>query len=1135
MIDLFQFGSNDGDNRKGYRLQRVELYNWGTFDQVVWNFELDGDTSLLTGDIGSGKSTVVDALLTLLVPQQKISYNKAADSSAKERSITSYTQGYYAKVAGDDGVEKFQSLRGKESYSVILAVFQDAYADETATLAQVFWYRPGEARPSRLYVAAEKELSIEEDFGDFGKNISDLRKRLKKESYVRLYDYFSDYADRFKSIFHITQEHALDLFQQIVSMKKVNGITEFVRNNMLDDGEFGEEIDRAVDELLKQFHDLQRIHQAIVRDQEKLEILRPLAAVSDRYLEGLSKKKRYQLMLRVLPSWIAMQDIRVREEDNEVIKSCMAESKAALDALLTEEARLQARLDAKLQELGASGGTRLARAEMQLQIYQNEWAEVQKQQREYSRWAKDLGLSVPLTGEEFRKNSVSANALREKWLENIKECDQKRFDLDSKRREISSKIGEDTAEISSLKARDSNIPVRFINIRNQLAGDIGERAEDMPFAGEIMEVRAAESAWEGALERLLHDFGLSLLVPDRLYEAVVDWMEKHYLGQSFVYYRVEDTVWRDHLEESDERAACRKILVKEDSPFAGWMTHELVKRFDHICCDTMADFRKKNFALTKEGQIKTQGRRHRKDDRSRIGDRRNFVLGFSNKEKIKAYERERAALEKEKEKVLASLAVWEEKERTLRGGLEAARRLGEFQNFLSIDTARAEQAVRQQKALLQELEAESDVVRRLNAEIKDLKTGLEDTKGKIRSQNTEYARERDALGESERKIEADRKIESAASPKDKEAGYPLLDQFWRKPWGDKAVFTSKSADDKEKSYRKWIETRLASVDSALLTDGQQIVRYMGQYTSYLHQQSEDDPNLMLEATEGNIKEYKDVLRRIEKDDLPRLQPQFRTMLKEGTIQKMALFRSKLDLLRESIGTRIDEINASLCHIDYNPGRFIKIEYNETTNREIKDFRTDLKHATDNTVSGTDEDYNEQKFHQIEKILARFDANRPGHSDGDTKWTKRVTDVRNWYTFAVSERNRSDGEEYEHYTDSSGKSGGQKEKLAYTILAASFVYSFGLQEQGESFRFAMIDEAFLKSSDESAQFGLALFEQLDIQLMVVTPLAKIPAIEPYVSHVGYVSQRSDRRSEIRNMTIKEYTAIKDSMKEMQKGK
>lgn len=139
----------------------------------------------------------------------------------------------------------------------------------------------------------------------------------------------------------------------------------------------------------------------------------------------------------------------------------------------------------------------------------------------------------------------------------------------------------------------------------------------------------------------------------------------------------------------------------------------------------------------------------------------------------------------------------------------------------------------------------------------------------------------------------------------------------------------------------------------------------------------------------------------------------------------------------------------------------------------------------------------------------------------------VTDVRNWFTFAVSERIRkadgSRGEEYEHYTDSSGKSGGQKEKLAYTILAASFVYSFGIAGSGRlpTFRFTVIDEAFLKSSDESARFGLSLFRRMGLQLLVVTPLAKIPTIEPFISHLGYVSQNENRQSELRNMTIGEY--------------
>ena len=134
-------------------------------------------------------------------------------------------------------------------------------------------------------------------------------------------------------------------------------------------------------------------------------------------------------------------------------------------------------------------------------------------------------------------------------------------------------------------------------------------------------------------------------------------------------------------------------------------------------------------------------------------------------------------------------------------------------------------------------------------------------------------------------------------------------------------------------------------------------------------------------------------------------------------------------------------------------------------------------------------------------------------------------MRNWYKFAAEECWRETGEEYEHYTDSGGKSGGQKEKLAYTILAASIVYNFGLEGQhaGEqSFRFVVIDEAFLKSSDESARFGLELFQKLDLQLLVVTPLLKIATIEPYVQHVGFVYLKdAEHRSYLRNLTIKEF--------------
>ena len=52
-----------GDNAlSGFRLKRLEVLNWGTFNDQVWSLNLDGNNGLLTGDIGSGKSTLLGLL-----------------------------------------------------------------------------------------------------------------------------------------------------------------------------------------------------------------------------------------------------------------------------------------------------------------------------------------------------------------------------------------------------------------------------------------------------------------------------------------------------------------------------------------------------------------------------------------------------------------------------------------------------------------------------------------------------------------------------------------------------------------------------------------------------------------------------------------------------------------------------------------------------------------------------------------------------------------------------------------------------------------------------------------------------------------------------------------------------------------
>ena len=1124
-MNLFDTDGRMEDVGPGYRMRRLEVYNWGTFDGVVWPFELGGNTSLLTGEIGSGKSTLVDAILTLLIPQPKINYNKAADSGSRERSLTSYVRGYYAKRSNASGEEEPVALRDKNKYSVILAVFSDVEKDSYVTLAQVFFFQPGSERPARFFVVAERSLSIKKDFGGFGNNISDLKKRLKKSLYVEVFNDYTSYAVKFKSLFGIVSDDALDLFQQTVSMKKVNGITDFVRKNMLGDVDRAE-MEENIQPLLTRFHDLKSIHDAIVRDREKMDLLRPIVKASDTYDACLLKESELSLMEEGVQPYLAREEIKLLTEALTESNRQQEEMRARRTSFEAELTHVGEDIDAKKKEMWQNGGNRLHDAEKELKNCEKDLAQVMKQAENYRVYADVLGLSVPVVLEDFLTRRKELEDLLGELKAEYDALDAKKFEADSKEQEIAFQISADKTELASLLKRDSNIPAPFIAIRKDLCCDLKVAERDMPFAGEIMEVKPEEKKWEGALERLLGEFGVSLLVPESLYGKVIDWMEKHFLGRRMVYYRVDEYTPPVSMTDLPETSAARKLHIKRDSPYAGWLASELVHRFDHVCAETTAEFKKARFALSLEGQIKTQGRRHQKDDRHALHDRRYYVLGFSNKEKIALIRKELESLEGERaaqREIVQQIVA--ERESVIRKR-NAAENLLVVDNFKDIDCQYFADRVDKQKAIIQSLKGHSNILARFDREVKALEKEKKEIEEAIRRADGELGGLVRQIQEYEDKKAADERILCSAPELIRREGFDLLDKH-REDCIKKGFFTLKSMTEKQGMYNKWIREEKEKWGAKKEQSGSAMSSGMSKYLQYLSLHNESDPNLTNELNRANRSEYKELYRRIGEDDLPKLLPKFKKRLRENTIQDMAIFQSKLLSNRDVIRERIEEINRSLYDIDYNVGHYIEIECIESLNSEIKHFRQQLKACTDSAITGSDDNYNEEKFLEIEKILSRFSKSRPGRAEEDKKWTAMVTDVRNWYTFAVSERIRMEdgrcGEEYEHYTDSSGKSGGQKEKLAYTILAASFVYSFGIigSRALPTFRFTAIDEAFLKSSDESARFGLELFRKMGLQLLVVTPLAKIPTIEPYISHLGFVSQNEKRQSQIRNLSIGEY--------------
>ena len=1102
------------DTLSGFRLHRLEVLNWGTFDKRVWTMQLDGKNALLTGDIGSGKSTLVDAVTTLLVPAQRIAYNKAAGADAKERSLRSYVLGHYKSERNEiTGSSKPVSLRDVNSYSVILGVFHNAGYDQTVTLAQVFWLKDAQGQPARFFVGAERDLNIATDFASFGTDITQLKKRLRAGGCM-IEDSFPPYGAWFRRRFGIDNEQALELFHQTVSMKSVGNLTDFVRSHMLEPFD----VVPRITALIGHFDDLSRAHGAVLRAKRQVELLLPLVADSSRHGE----LTRQIDSLRQCREWLRPYFASLKRQLLDKRLAKLAEDWEKLD---TQIKRLEAvreiqrrDVDELKQAVADNGGDRLERLAHEIRQQEQERNKRQEKARHYDALTKTLG--------EPSASDETAFLAQRNRLALLRETSRQRdADLQNGLTEHSVNFAQgkkehDTlsAEIRSLKARRSNIPTDQISLRAALCAALKLAEDEMPFAGELIQVREEERDWEGAAERLLRGFGLSLLVPDEHYAAVADWVDRTHLRGRLVYFRIRQAGRNKDLPELHRDSLARKLSIKPESTCYDWLERELAHRFDVSCCLTQEQFRRETRAITRAGQIKAAGERHEKDDRHRLDDRSRYVLGWSNTAKIAALEGQAQRLEKQMGDIAALISQLEKDRRTLAAQLDALAKLEVFSDFAEIDWSTVASEIARLMEEKRQLESASDLLKQLSEKLKEAQAALLAGETSIKEKTGE-------LGGIEAKREAAQdltrmadEIIAALLPEELTRAILVLEPLRAEALGEHQL-SVESCDNREQDMRGWLQSRIDGEERKLRTLAEKIIKAMSFFKDEFKLETAE-----IDASLAAAFEYENLLKKLNADDLPRYEARFKELLNVNTINEIANFNAQLAREREDIKERIALINTSLTQIDYNPGRFIVLESQPTPDADIRDFQSELRACTEGALTGSeDAQYSEAKFMQVKNIIDRF-RGRDGQSELDKRWTAKVTDVRHWFIFGASERYREDGVEHEHYSDSGGKSGGQKEKLAYTILAASLAYQFGLEwgaVRSRSFRFVVIDEAFGRGSDESAQYGLKLFAQLNLQLLIVTPLQKIHIIEPHVASVGYVHNENGRDSKLRNLSIEAY--------------
>lgn len=1095
----------------GLRLRKLEVYNWGTFDQKIWSFAPNGETTLLTGDSGSGKSTLVDALITLLVSPRKTQYNKAADASAKERSVTSYVRGYYGRKYAYEGKGKPEALRDGNQYSVLLAMMADAASGKVVTLAMFFWFKEQQIIPERFYVVAQQELFIAQDFSGFSGNVKQLRAALSEKGCEVFQDY-NHYAACFQKELGGLTPQAIDLFQQTISMKKVDALTEFVRDNMLEETDIAQEIQK----LLKHYFSLDSAYEAVQRAQRQVQRLQPICTNGTQYVLRKAALAAVTQGQAALEYWYAKQKETLYVQKVSELDVQRLEAEQQLKCAQLKLKKLEQDIKQLEQEIYKNGGAALENLKLEFQRK----AETQRQRfanaTRYEQNAFRLEMELPRAHAGFVQNQNKADILRHQLPEQARLAQNQLTEISVQLEKGRAGQKETEQELVSLRGRTSNIPATLIALRSQLCTALSISQDQLPFAGELLEVKESENEWEGAIERLLHSFALSLLVPEAHYARVGHWVDEHHLGQRLVYFAVRSQ--QRELPQLHPYAVATKLEVKQQTVFTKWLTCELAHHFSHVCCNEFALFQQEKRAITKAGQIKSAAR-HEKDDRRKLLDPTQYVLGFSNQKKIEALVaqemRVTAALEQietEKQKAEEWVTAIADQKSALEG-------LYSFADFSEIDTQSVADEMQDLRKKIEEIETAKDsVLSILSKQKNEAEAEKEKQETLVSNCNGHFYTLINALENKQREqAENNKKIETETAAE--KAAYPYLEQNKTRFLGD-VVLGLQNSDAQERRYARALQDEQGRIQKKLDALMPEIEKGMALFRR-------DFPNEVRDTddTVESLPEYHSMLEQLNRDDLPRYEADFKDRLTSQMINQIALFHTTLKQQHEFVKRRIDDINKSLYEIDYNPHRFIRLNCEESADSEIKAFRTQLKACTEDSTHGfEDEALAKARFLQIKEIIERFQG-REKETEADKKWTKKVTDVRNWFVFSASERWRQDGEEYEHYADSDGKSGGQKEKLAYTILAASLVYNYGLQQDyidRPSFRLVVIDEAFLKSSDDSAKYGLQLFQKLQFQMVIVTPLLKISTIEPFIAHVGFVSHNDlTHRSTLSNISIEVY--------------
>ena len=1107
--------------RPGYRLHRLEVLNWGTFDSTsgtVFSATPEGRTTLLVGQNGSGKSTLVDAVLTLLVPSGIRNYNVAAGAKKTERSERSYVRGAYGRASDADQSAITQYLRpGNNHFSALLAVFTDETLNRSFTVCQVL-HQTTDGGIDKTFAIADTARRLSEDLSDI-QRADAVRARLLECGYktTKKYIEYSQWFARRTGV----RGKAMDMFNQTVAVKDIQSLNDFIRNHMLESHDWREKLQK----LLSHFGELSTAHRELVRVRHAKEMLEPIERIGADYQQQSAKLVRAERMLEAASIYFRTQTLRLYEPLLVTSQKELGEAADAKQRLSETLNQLTENIRGIKNEIDQAGGERLRQLPM---LIQHQQTALDGKRREYSRFhaaANVCGIQDQATSEQ------RFAAIQKQTAQLASDAQSKLASLASSQEELLGQLGslrrdlrDEREEFEFLKSRQTNLPGHLATLRQRMCEDLQLSERDIPFAAELISVRSDQRQWEASAEMVLRSFALSLLVPDKFYRRIRSYVEQNKMvdaagrGQRLVYLSVKPIAESfGSGDRLDSRSLLRKLEYRPGHDLTSWVRGEVASRFDFVCCETLAEFDQvPRFAMTINRHLKMGGERHEKDDRPRAVDPRNFVLGWDNREKRQVVAQRIVDLEAQIAIVNQQLSAINKQADDCRQWIEASRIILGFADFDSLDVNQHVQEIAALEREKAELENSSDAIQALKGRLREVEVQLADTQVRRDQMVTRESDLRKQIASGENLIsQARKKIEDARLLDTLDAAQLVFGEL-------DAQFAEPPLDVENLFVRETEFVTVTSRNIALMREkldplAQQLVGLMGRYLREFKEGQAD-----LDARTDSLSSFLEILHQIREEDLPRHEKRFKDRLNDKVSQEVALFHAELRSEAKQIEEKIGQLNKALGELEYQPNTFMRLEPRPVKDREIIDFQRSLRECLDDAMDASDA-ANEARFVRIEALINRLS------NPESTRWRDKVIDVRRWFDFAAREVHRDSDETVSYYEDSSGQSGGEKAKLAFTILVAAIAYQYDLDPTGRTpgkFHFVCVDEMFSKVDDRYAEYAMRLFEQFGLQVLIVAPLdAKARVTEPFVDcYLHVVKDASTSKSQIYSMTAREYETV-----------